>query len=555
MEAECDAGASIETDRAGTGVGRESALSTNGGVMVSTGRMRLAFLAAAVGVCGPAGAARGQLSVAEVSPAARSLTGEVNSSISVTFDRAVDRATVTNPGSFWAFGRWSGTVLGNVSFSDGDRTITLTPNRPLSAGENVMVILSDAIAGADASSMQTGGYSFQFWVRTNPSPMSFAEVQRLETDRNDGSRAYGGFASDLNEDGYPDITIVNEDTSDLRVFLNLGAGDARVDGFLLPTTPVGNRASPSEPSDFNRDGHVDVCVVNIDDATVSVLLGNGDGTFAPQQLLNVGSLPRGVAVLDIDGDGDTDIVNTNSGANGSAGNLSVLENDGNGVFSVVDTIEANLLNEWALAAADMNQDGRLDLVVGGRDAQALSVMGGNGDGTFSQIGSIGGVGFVWMLVLGDVDGNGTEDVSTASSNNNRGVIVRGDGMGGFAAPELYVTDAFPLATDLGDTDGDGDLDWLTSSFSGDWRLYENDGTGSFSFAEEFPAPAAASCTLFVDLDNDRDLDVALIDEIADEVIIMQNSGGVQIPAASVWGLASLLLGVLSAASILLRGGR
>lgn len=523
--------------------------------MLSSFGQRFAVLVLLVGLGIPSSAAHGQLTVTDVSPPARSLAGEVNSSISVTFDRPVNPATVSNPGSFWAMGRWSGTVLGDVSISNGDRTITLHPSRRFSAGENVMVILSDAIEGADASSMQVGGYSFQFWVRTNPSPMSFSEVQRLETDPNDGSRAYGGFASDLNEDGYPDLTIVNEDTSDLRIFLNLAAGDARVDGFLLPTTPVGNRASPSEPSDFNRDGHVDVCVVNIDDATVSVLLGGGDGTFAPQQLINVGTLPRGVAVLDIDGDGDTDIVNTNSGANGSAGNLSVLENDGNGVFSVVDTIEAGIANEWALAAADMNHDGRLDLVVGGRDAQALSVLGGNGDGTFSPIGSIGGVGPVWMLVVGDVDGDGAEDVSTASSSINRGAIVRGDGMGGFAAPVLYLTDAFPLATDLGDMDGDGDLDWMTSSFSGDWRLYENDGSGSFTFREEFAAPAAASCTLFADLDNDRDLDIVLIDEIADEVIIMQNSGGVQIPAASTWGLASLLLGVLSAGSILLRRDR
>ena len=73
-------------------------------------------------------------------------------------------------------------------------------------------------------------------------------------------------------------------------------------------------------------------------------------------------------------------------------------------------------------------------------------------------------------------------------------------------------------------DGDGDLDWVTSSFGGDWWLFANNGAGSFAFAQEFNAPQAASCALMVDIDNDRDLDLALIDELADVVILMKNDG-------------------------------
>ena len=72
--------------------------------------------------------------------------------------------------------------------------------------------------------------------------------------------------------------------------------------------------------------------------------------------------------------------------------------------------------------------------------------------------------------------------------------------------------------------GDGKLDWVTSSFGGDWFLFTNDGDGTFTFSEEFPAPSAASCALMLDIDNDQDLDLALIDEIADVVILSKNSG-------------------------------
>jgi hypothetical protein len=97
-------------------------------------------------------------------------------------------------------------------------------------------------------------------------------------------------------------------------------------------------------------------------------------------------------------------------------------------------------------------------------------------------------------------------------------------------PDTYLTDPFPLATDLGDIDGDGDLDWITSSFSGDWFVYENTGQGLFALREELPSPSAASCALLADLDGDGDLDAALIDELADVVLIQHNDGA----TATIW---------------------
>jgi hypothetical protein len=477
--------------------------------------------AVALLLAGTTAGVAGTLSVVSVQPAPHSLGAPVHSAISVGFDRPVDPSSI-GPGSFWAMGRWSGPVSGAYSLADGGHTVTLQPARRFSAGETVLVVLSHDIVAVDGSPLRSAGWSFQFWTAAEPAALDLSVLDTMTTRSSPeiSTRAYGGIATDLDNDGFCDLTIVNEETADLRVFKSFADGTGLFDDFIVPPFPVGPQASPCEPGDFDRDGFADICVANISEATVSVLLGNGDGTYGPEQVISVGLQPRGIAVLDADGDGDLDIVNTNA----SSGNVSITLNDGSGVFGPPSFFEGGGLGEWSLAAADMDDDQILDLVIGARSAGTIIVRRGNGDGTFSFVSSQNAGGATWMLSVGDVDGDGDEDVASANSTQNNGAILLGDGQGGLAAPVLYPTDPFPLATDLGDLDGDGDLDWVTSSFAGDWGLFLNGGAGAFAFARELPAPQAASCALAVDIDNDCDLDLALVDELAD-VVILQTNGG------------------------------
>ncbi len=479
---------------------------------------RLALAAAALALCGRAALAQ-NIGVIEIAPASNSLTAPVDASIAVTFDQPVDRSTIT-AASFWAFGRWSGTAAGSFSYSDQDRVVTLTPDQPFSAGETVMVILSHDIRGVSGDPLRAAGYSHLFWTRAQPAGLGFEPVQTLSTRTNPNTRtrAYGALATDLNGDRFLDLTTVNEDSADLRVFINKAEGNCEFNNFSGPY-PVNRRASPNEPADFNHDGFADVCVANINTNTISVLLGRGDGTFLPQTQYNVGNAPRGVAVVDANGDGHMDIVNTNS----SSSNLCTLINRGDGTFNPPQYFEGGGSGEYGLGAADMNSDGILDLVASTVNSTLIVVLTGNGDGTFTLASSRSSGGYTWMIALGDLNGDGNADVVGVNAfSPGAGVALLGDGAGNLAPATSHITDEFPLATDLGDLDGDGDLDWINASFSGDWSLFINDGAGRFSFLREFAASSAASCSVMFDADNDGDLDLGLIDELDDTVQILRN---------------------------------
>jgi hypothetical protein len=481
---------------------------------LATGALLLAALPAAAGT----------LQVESTSPGRHQARVSRTASIRVTFDRPIQTASIT-PASFRAFGRWSGLVSGPFTFSDGDRTVTLTHARPFSAGEPVFVNLARTITGTDGSPLRSAGHAFQFGIATRAAFREFTEIDTLVVRTNPGTvtRAYGGLASDLDLDGWLDLAIVNEISTDLRVFMNRADGTGLYDPFLQPTTPIGDQASPNEPADFNNDGWPDAVTANVTDGTVSIVLGKGDGTFFPQQVVAVGGAPHGIAVLDVDGDADPDIVTANTTGN----NLSRLLNNGSGVFGAATNFDGGGSGEYSLGAGDMDNDGIFDLVVGTRNDQMIRVLLGNGDGTFDPPLSQGAGGLTWMIALGDVDGDLDLDVATANGASNNGAILKGNGNGTLGPAAVASTSGSMVGSDLGDLDGDGDLDWALSSFGGSrWHLLENDGSGTMAPDQEIPAPANASCAIFLDFDNDEDLDLALVDEVADVVLLMANAGDV-----------------------------
>ncbi len=478
---------------------------------------RLSALTAAIALANLAQAQN--LTVLSTSPAANSMALP-SASIVLQFDRPLNPSTVT-PANVWAFARSGGAVLAPLVLSNGNQTITVDPPTDFFRGEVVTVYISHNLRAADGQFMRGAGYSFQFTSRPAPAQALWRHVETMTTRTipSQATRSYGGVATDLDRDGWLDLTIINEISADLRVFMNRDDGTGRFFPFLQPTFPIGVEGSPNEPGDFNRDGKIDVAVACGVSNSVSVLFGNGNGTYAPQQTIQVGNDPTGIAVLDCDGDGDQDIITANTGTS----NVSRLLNNGSGVFGPAFSWEGGGSGEWSLGAADMTSDGILDIVVGCIGNLRMIVHRCNGDGTFTMLPFQDAGGTTWQIALGDVNGDGSVDVASANSSTGDASILLGNGAGGLAPPVIYPSGKFPIASDLGDLDGDGDLDWVTSAFSGEWTILRNAGNGTFQPWDTIFPTSAASCAILYDADRDGDLDLALIDEIADEVGLYENT--------------------------------
>jgi hypothetical protein len=284
---------------------------------------------------------------------------------------------------------------------------------------------------------------------------------------------------------------------------------------------VGLESSPNEQADFDNDGDTDGCFSAASGQSVTVKLGNGNGTYGASQTINLTGQPHGIAVLDVDGDADWDIVDANVADN----ELAMMLNDGSGHFAAPSFFDGGVNGEYALQAADMNKDGIMDLVVGGRNGNEIRTLLGNGNGTFTAQAVQASGGNTWVIAVGDIDGDGDLDATCANAESANGAALKNNGDGTFAAPVTVSTGAHTPSTDLGDMDGDGDLDWVLSVYgNGRWKMFANDGSGSFTFDQEFLAPNNPSCSILLDIDNDGDLDLALTDEIRDVIVLHENVG-------------------------------
>ena len=446
---------------------------------------------------------------------------------------AVDPGTelviqVTTPldTTFWdttsltAFGRWSGPISGHIRFEDQEHQIRFIPDRPFAAGERVTVQLARHVQGQSGATMPYA-YAWQFWIRTSPASLDLVEVQRLSTRRSNeaGIVTYGAYAGDLDKDGYTDFVVPNEASNDIRVFMNDGTGHF---SGQFEVYPVPNARAPStnEGADFDLDGDIDFVVGSTRNNRVGVFWGTGTGAFENPQSYTVETGVRGLSVLDLDGDGYTDVVTANEGP----GNLSILHNNTDGTFNVLPPLLAPGEGERATDVADFNMDGVLDLAVGAILSEEMLVMLGNGEGSLFFHSRASSGGQTWMIATGDVNGDGYADVVSANSNENTAGVLLGNGRGGLQNAVTYPVGAFPIAIDLGDLDGDDDLDMVVSSFgSGDWTIYFNNGTGDFGRRRTIRAFSAGSCAVLHDRDNNGTLDMTGIDEIEDLIFLFSNS--------------------------------
>ena len=305
--------------------------------------------------------------------------------------------------------------LGNGTGGTGTGSFHALANSLFNVGttpEQVVVGDFNGDGIQDLATVNAGSGNVSILLGSTGTPGTFSSAVNYNVQNIPRSVAVG----DFNGDGKEDLAVTNTSSNSVSILLGDGLGS-----FTTTHLPIGFEPYSVAVGDFNRDGKQDLAVTNRSGANnqVSVLLGNGTGGFLAAQTFVVGSNPLSVAVGDFNGDGNQDLAIANTGAADSV-NVSVLINmtpplAATVTFAAANTFASGGSAPYSVVVGDFDGDGTQDLAVGNQNSNNVSILKGNGAGSFSLVGSPFPAGSLPIgVAVGDFNGDGMQDLAVAN---------------------------------------------------------------------------------------------------------------------------------------------
>jgi hypothetical protein len=319
--------------------------------------------------------------------------------------------------------------------------------------------------------------------------------------------------ADLTGNGKQDIVVADAGSNDVSVLLGNG------DGTFGPARTFAAGTSPSAVAvaDLNHDGIPDLVVADAAGNDVAVLRGNGDGSFWLPRTYAVGSDPTAVAVADVNGDGIPDLITANYGSN----DVSILAGNGDGFFQPAVNFAAG--TSPAALAVVVTSGGRPDLLVADAGSDSVSLL--EPGVTFQAPVAVAMGSRPAAVVVADLTGNGRPDIITANTGSNDVSVLVGNADGTFQTPRDYAAGPSPVAVVVADLTGDGIPDLIVADSGGNCvSVLLGNGDGTFGPAQTFAAGSFPSAVAVADVNGDGKPDLVVADSGSDSVSVLLGNG-------------------------------
>lgn len=305
---------------------------------------------------------------------------------------------------------------------------------------------------------------------------------------------------------------------------NVNTTTISAQNFPITALNTGNAPAFVTAASLRNNNIQDLIVSNNSDNDVSVFLGNGDGTFVtPGVTYATGTGPTWItAGVFNNTKKNVDLVVTNKGAN----SISILPGNGDGTFGARTDIATGAV-PISVVAADFNGDGNLDVAVANQADNTISIFLGKGDGTFSTPTLLTTGHAPTALATADFNADGHADLAVANQNDNTVSIFLGKGDGTFQARTDYPTGVAPVYVATGDFNGDGVLDLAVANNTDDtvsilFGQTGSNGTanGTFATHTDYPAGEGPTSIAVADYNLDGILDLAVTDSTSNTVSLL-----------------------------------
>lgn len=323
----------------------------------------------------------------------------------------------------------------------------------------------------------------------------------------------------------------------LKVFpcvLLVAAGAAQAHSTVcklkFKTTDITTGTNPQSivTGDFNGDGKLDFAQVNYNaggSGSVDVFLGNGDGTFVEKGTYATGNGPDGLAAADVNGDGKLDLVT----ANDTGSSVSVLLGNGDGTFQTHQDYAtgANSFPHW-VTLADFNGDKAPDIAVANEGLNNVGVLLNNGDGTFGAMSTYATAEEPYSVAAADLRHDGKIDLAVTGWNGSVVSILLGNGDGTFGSHVDYATGTSPAVVLAYDFNRDHKLDLATANYNngqtGSVSILLGNGDGTFQAHTDYTAGTGPDAMALGRFNGDKNEDLAVANLIGGNISILPGNG-------------------------------